>query len=143
MKNSERPESERPELKRPETVSGVKKTEGEKIVEKSASPEKMRKYLYSFAYTTPGRAKSSEQEERREVFIIADSSEKALEWGKHLSDAYVSSIRQETEDFRINKGAEWVESEEELRAHGPLEDYSEAPLLRYGEEANLRAFFKE
>lgn len=136
----------RKNLERPEDLAGdaekIKKVTGEKTVEQNASPETLRKYLYNFAYTTPGRSKKSESEDLREIFIIADSREKALEWGKHLSDAYVEYLAKTTNEF-VGKGAEWIESEDELREHGPLEDYSEAPLLRYGEEADLSVLFKE
>lgn len=101
----------------------------------------MPKYLYSFGYVTPGRPKGTDFEDSRSFFVVAEGREKALEWGKHLSDAYVNSIRQETEDPRVVKGAEWVESEEELR-EGKT-DYSNIPVVRYGEMKNLREVFKE
>lgn len=101
----------------------------------------MPKYLYSFGYVTPGRPEGTDFEDSRSFFVAVDSKEKALEWGKHLSDAYINSVRQETEDTRVVKGAEWVESEEELRK-GKI-DYSNTPVVRYGEAANLREIFKE
>lgn len=134
MRNSEQSE---------EPVGGAKRMEGEKIAEKTASPEVMRKYLYNFGYTTPGRPKGTDLEEALEVFIIADSSEKALEWGKHLSDTYINRLRQETEDRGVYKGAEWVESEEELREGESPTDYSHIPIIRYGEAVDFREVFKE
>lgn len=101
----------------------------------------MQKYLYSFGYVTPGRPKGTDFEDSRSFFVVAESREKALEWGKHLSDAYVSSVRQETEDPRVVKGAEWVEAEEELRKGRT--DYSNAPVVRYGEAVNLRMIFRD
>lgn len=103
----------------------------------------MSKYLYTFGYTSPGRPQSSDFEDNHEFFIIADSKEKALEWGKHLSDTYIDSLRQETKDSRITKGAEWVKPEEQLREGEPPTDYSDTPVIRYGEVVNLLTIFKE
>lgn len=96
----------------------------------------MSRFLYIFSYQTPQQAAVPNQacpdESCHALFIEAESADKALAWGRQISDEFVKRLfsgegpRWSEQDF-----AHWVEAEPEREY--PAEVLQQLKAVGYGE----------
>lgn len=60
----------------------------------------MKKYLYVFGYETPQQTAANRQngwddEDSQAVFIVANSENEALSWGREISETFVAQLFQD------------------------------------------------
>jgi hypothetical protein len=95
------------------------------------------KHLYVFGYETPGQAKANadhgwDDEDSAAVFVEATSAEDALEWGRRISDAFVSYLYGDSGVRWSSLGfASWIEPDP-TKAYDPA-SLSAIPSVRRGE----------
>ena len=107
----------------------------------------MRRYLYVFGYCTPGQWLANKEhgwddEDSCAFFIEADSEEKALDWGRQVSELLVGRLFEK--DPRFNKTLSWKEADfANWIEHKPLARFSGLalemlPVVKVGEVPELR-----
>jgi hypothetical protein len=104
----------------------------------------MTRYLYRFGFLTPAQWRANEEhgwddESSSAVFILADSSDLALEWGRQISEQFVQSLfaadgwSGTPPSWIQSSFAHWIEPSPEVMA--ALE--GTIPTVRYGETPQL------
>jgi len=102
------------------------------------------KYLYIFGYQTPeqlaGAAKDEHAEEASEaLFIEAQSAERALAWGREISEEYVHRLFEgQAVDWKSMHFAHWVENEPQTEY--PIDILASLPVVSDGQYPDFQAF---
>jgi hypothetical protein len=102
----------------------------------------MAKFLYIFWFVTPeaedyNRKHGTYDEFNRGVFIEADTEEKALEWGREVTEEYVKWLFKDNRSWKKKPFAHWIES----KLDDCDEDYlQKLPTIKYGEFPDFPRF---
>ncbi|MCP4545393.1 MAG: hypothetical protein GY835_02865 [bacterium] len=102
----------------------------------------MRKYLYRFGFCTPGQwllneAHGWDDESSYAFFVVADTSESALSWGREISEAFIEYLfasanwQYEIPSWKTARFAHWIEEFPE--AVFSLEDLNKLPVVGDGQ----------
>jgi len=81
----------------------------------------MPQYLYRFGYETPEQAASNaanglDDEDSEAVFIDAESSQQALEWGREISEHFIRQLYENSEISWLRRNfAHWIEEHPETK----------------------------
>ncbi len=96
----------------------------------------MPRYLYIFAFQTPEQLQSADpgnfaEESSAAVFIDAESAEKALEWGRKISEAFVSSLSTGPQPlWSPDRFDNWIEAQPQ--SEYPPDILTQLPAVAYG-----------
>ena len=102
-----------------------------------------RKYLYVFGYEDPDERRSNTEagtdfESSAAVFIVAESAERALEWGREISERFIRLLYNDDSISWKDEGfAAWIEHDPEQFLRGSSYDRSEIPVVRWGDYPGL------
>ena len=97
----------------------------------------MKKYLFEFGYMTPRQLELNEKfgwddEDSQAIWIMADSEEGALEWGRSLAEVFLRLLfNDDTVSWQRMNFAHWVTSEDQTE-DDPAR-LTAIPLVNYGE----------
>ena len=81
----------------------------------------MPKYLFVFGFETPQQRANNakhgwDDEDSASVFILAESKEQALQWGREVAEGFVASLhKDERVSWKQENFAAWIEEDFEER----------------------------
>ena len=101
----------------------------------------MNKYLYIFGYETPTQRENNvtyewDDEDSAALFIMAETAQQALEWGRAVSKRYVGVLfNGRAESWDENRFAAWVDHD--YTANFSPDQLKAVPTVKYGEYPDI------
>ena len=109
----------------------------------------MNKYLYIFGYETPAQRENNaayewDDEDSAALFIMAETAQQALKWGRTVSKRYVSVLfngfNSHAESWDENRFASWVDHD--YTANFSSDQLKAVPTVKYGEYPDIAGMLR-